>query len=444
VLLAAVVNIYSWHLPYFWDTILTSTIANHYYLHGFGNFIIPQTIDAGHPPLFYIWVTVFYKLFGRSLFAAHFSMLPFTLLSVHSFIRILQFFQFSRKQQLYSILLFFSISAVCTQNMLVSYDGAMLALYLLAVRSYLYNRRFLFVWACILLSWISLRGLFCVASIHAYIFCTGQKQFRFKWLVSGIPAIAAALGWYGYHYAETGWLFISPVKGWESQRAFASMSVVIKNMASICRCCFDFGLSILFLSALFFVISRREKTLSFLWLFPFVLFSICFLPFSNPVNHRYYLIVYVLLIPPAVSFFAARNYFLLLMALILLLGNFLIYPGKISNGWDCTLAHVPYYALRKQATRFIDSRHLHRAETGTVFPMNTSFAQTDLSADTLRMINVNGISIDTFQYVLYSNAGNDFSDRQIDQLKAWQPVWHTRGGMVEMTLYRNPHYEKPR
>ncbi len=81
------VNDFSWQHPFFWDTLLTSTITQYYYDHGFGNLILPLTMDAGHPPLFYVYVTCFYKLLGKSLFAAHLSMLPFTILGIVSFLK---------------------------------------------------------------------------------------------------------------------------------------------------------------------------------------------------------------------------------------------------------------------------------------------------------------------------------------------------------------------
>ena len=116
IILALGINIYSWHLPFFWDTLLTSTITQHFYESGFNNFITPQQFDAGHPPLFYVYVTLVYKMFGKSLFAAHLSMLPFIVLGIVSFLRIMQYFKFDIKQQLSGMLLFFCIPAVMTQS----------------------------------------------------------------------------------------------------------------------------------------------------------------------------------------------------------------------------------------------------------------------------------------------------------------------------------------
>ena len=116
IVLAIVVNVFSWHLPFFWDTILTSTITQHFYEYGFGNFISPSQYDAGHPPFFYIYVTGFYHIFGKNLFAAHLSILPFTILGIVSFIQLLQHFSFTKKQQIFGVVLYFSIPAIISQN----------------------------------------------------------------------------------------------------------------------------------------------------------------------------------------------------------------------------------------------------------------------------------------------------------------------------------------
>ena len=80
IVLAVLINIFSWHLPFFWDTILTSTITQHFFEHGFQNLMVPAEFDAGHPPLFYMYVSCCYLILGKNLMATHLSMLPFTIL----------------------------------------------------------------------------------------------------------------------------------------------------------------------------------------------------------------------------------------------------------------------------------------------------------------------------------------------------------------------------
>ncbi|MBL0080448.1 MAG: hypothetical protein IPP53_15465 [Bacteroidetes bacterium] len=62
--------------PFFWDTVLTSKIAQYFYENGFGNLIVPIDLDAGHPPFFQIYLSILWKLFGKSLLVSHLAMLP--------------------------------------------------------------------------------------------------------------------------------------------------------------------------------------------------------------------------------------------------------------------------------------------------------------------------------------------------------------------------------
>jgi hypothetical protein len=444
IVLAVVVNVFSWHLPFFWDTILTSTITQHFYHQGFGNFITPAEFDAGHPPLFYVYVTGFYFIFGKSLFAAHVSMLPFTILGIVSFIRILQHFTFSKKQQLIGVFFYFSIPAVIAQNMLVSYDAVLLSLYLAALAAFFNNKKWWFAIVMIAIAIISLRGLFCIISISVTIYFLLKKDFKswLNWNLYFVPAIIIAVVWYVYHYTQTGWFLSTNASGWSNQRGFVDAIGFLKNGFSIARCFFDLGIVILTLLTLFYLVKKKKTDVFILMmLIPFVVFSVLFFPFSNPINHRYFLIVYVLMLLPVLTFLKEKKIIIsVLTILILWLGNLQIYPVPISNGWDCTLQFLSYNSCMEDFY-FVNNREkfIDRTKIGSVFPMLTSLYQTHLSDDTLRLINVNNRSIDSIPFILYSNVGNDFSDEQIRQLSKWDKSVKFHHGLVEMTLlYRNP------
>ncbi len=443
--IAVVVNLFSWHLPFFWDSILTSTITQHFYGNGFQNLITPTQFDAGHPPLFYIYVTTFYFIFGQSLLAAHLAMLPFTIIGVFSFINILQHFKFYKKQQYLGLILFFSIPAVLTQYFLVSYDAALLSLYLLALILILKNKKILFALVIISIVGISLRGLFCALSLSITIFFLEKRNLKswIKWNLYFIPAVIIIAFWLYYHNMQTGWFLSTNADGWREQRGFVNAFGLFKNGISIARSFFDLGIAILSLLSLFYLFEKKKiDQYTFLWLIPFVIFSISFLPFTNPINHRYFLIVFVLMLFPVIQFLSKRrNIFAVFTIIVLWIGHFLIYPIPISNGWDCTLQHLSYndcmndFYIMNNREKFID-----RTKIGSVFPMNTSLYQTNMFDDTIKMINVNGKSIDSISFILFSNVGNDFSDEQIEQVRKWNKVVSFKHGLVFMTLYQNPKF----
>ncbi len=444
IVLAIVVNVFSWHLPFFWDTILTSTITQHFYEYGFGNFVSPSQYDAGHPPIFYIYVTGFYHIFGKNLFAAHLSILPFTILGIVSFIQLLQHFSFSKQQQIFGVVLYFSIPAIITQNILVSYDAVLLSLYLAALVGFLKNKKILFLFLLIGIVGISLRGLFCLISLSITIYFFLKKDIKnwCNWNLYFVPSILIISIWYAYHYMQTGWFLSTNADGWSNQRGLVNTVGFLKNSLSIARCFFDLGIVILSLLSFFYFIQKKKIDNFILIAFvPAIIFSISFLPFSNPINHRYFLIVYVLMIPIVIQFLSNKKMILsVLTILVLWFGNLQIYPVPISNGWDCTLQCVNYNSCM-QDFYFMNNREksVDRTKIGSVFPMIASVYQTEMLDDTLRLINVNTKSIDSISSILYSNVGNDFSDEQIKQLKKWNTYATFKHGLVEIILlYQNP------
>ena len=319
----------------------------------------------------------------------------------------------------------------------------MLSLYLTALVAYFKNKKILLSFILIGIVGITLRGLFCVASLSITIYFLENKNIKswLKWNLLFIPAIALISCWYIYHYTQTGWVFATKSEGWSEQRSFVDVLSSFKNGISIARCFFDLGIFVLsFLSLFYFLKNRKVDKYTLLWLIPALVFSLAFLPFTNPINHRYYLIIYVLMLLPVIQFLSERKRIhTVITTLILLLGHFQIYPVPISNGWDCTLAHISFHECLSDYKSRCDKVWFNETKnTGTVFPVNASLKQTYMLFDTIRMTNVNNKSIDSVQYILFSNVGNDFSDEQIIQLRSWIPFYQVKHGLVELILYQNP------
>lgn len=445
ILLAIAINIFSWHLPFFWDTILTSTITQYFYENGFHNFITPAMYDAGHPPLFYCYVTCFYYLFGKALWVAHLSMLPFTVVGIVAFVNLLQYFSFSKIQQLLGVMLYFLIPAVASQNIQVSYDAVLLSLYLLAIVSYLANKKIVFALLSFLMLGITLRGVFCVAALSITIFFIEHKSFSkwLKWNLLLLPSILLISGWYFYHYTNTGWFFATNAEGWDKQRGIVDFMGLFKNCFSNARCFFDLGIVTLSILCFYYIYKNYKiDKITLFWLIPAVVFSVSFLPFTNPINHRYFLIVYVMMLLPVLRLMQTINKkYSILLACMLLLGNFQLYPVPISNGWDCTLAQLNYFKCMNMLNeRNAQKQFLQKNITGTVFPLNVSLYQSEMKNDTIKMTNINGKRIDNLPFVLYANIGNDFSTEQINQLhqtKKWMIEKEFKYGFVKIILYKN-------
>ena len=56
------------------------------------------------------------------------------------------------------------------------------------------------------------------------------------------------------------------------------------------------------------------------------------------------------------------------MLLGLLTGHFWIYPDPVAKGWDATLAHVPYFGLRREAITYLDNKGIPLETVGSDYP----------------------------------------------------------------------------
>jgi len=133
--------------------------------------------------------------------------------------------------------------------------------------------------------------------------------------------------------------------------------------------------------------------------------------------------------------------FLYFIALIgLLSGNFWVYPDRISQGWDATLAHLPYYNLRKKMIAYIDENNIPVNETGSGIPNAYPLKYIDLSDDEREFPRKD---FDKQKYIFYSNIFNDFTDEELERLKnKWQVEMKYQTLQVKVVLYKNPGYSK--
>lgn len=114
-------------------------------------------------------------------------------------------------------------------------------------------------------------------------------------------------------------------------------------------------------------------------------------------------------------------------------GNCWIYPKKIAQGWDATLAHLPYYSLRTKMINFIKQEEIPFAEIGTVFPNVGSFELYELKGEQEGFVKKN---FEENNYIFYSNVFNDFSDEELEELDTnWQVIQSYKSLGIEVILY---------
>jgi hypothetical protein len=432
-LLTVAVNIFSWNKPFFWDTLLTSSITRYYYENGFGNLILPSYLDAGHPPFFYIYVVFFYKIFGLNLWAAHLSMLPPSLLGIFAYVKIMEFYNFNQKMQFIAIFAFFCVPPILTQHILVSYDLALMSLFLFGVYCILYKKNITLAIIAITISAISTRGILINFSIFIIliIFYNNIKRAVFTMF----PSVLFFFGWmfFKYHFSQS---VFDAGNDWSEHRGWANGKELVGNLISLGRSLFDFGIFILFgIQVYQFFTVKKISILQLFWLVPFLVFAFSFVLLSNPIGHRYFMIIYVFMLLASIDFLYKKKKTWMLILTLLPLGHFQIYGYRISNGWDCTLAHLSFFTVKKEFDQFISDHKIKKQDIGTVMPLQSSDAQYYISGNNEKMPNVHQKNIEDYKYILYSNVCNDFSDEQLDEMAKLPIIKEEKAGQIRMVLY---------
>jgi hypothetical protein len=444
--------------PFFWDSVLLSSrYAQWFYDTGFRELFFPAKIDAGYPPVYGMFLAFCWKLFGRSLAVSHLVMLPFVLGIVHQIIRLTQKFLAPNLAPFAALLLLAdpTLIAQCTQ---VAPDVLLVFFYLFCINRILENKRGQLAFVLIFLGMLSPRGTIAVACLFftdAILWFSKPEKKTFKSILQlGLPYVPATLlvcSWLLLHYLHTGWIGVNPDPNWSwhSGSRLAGFKGILRNIALLIWRLFDFGRVAVWLvlaGTLGAYYLRKQQLPPHTWrlasffLVPLIIFSLVLLPYTNPVGHRYYLVVY-LFVALLVCYLLAnlrgkfpRKAAFGFMLVGLLSGPFWVYPDKVAKGWDASLAHVPYFELRRNAIEYLDKTGIPVPEVGSDFPNLYPIGITDLSEDTR---SFKSKDLQTDRYILYSNVYNGFTDEELLALQTeWEVVKTWKKGRVRMILYR--------
>jgi hypothetical protein len=271
------------------------------------------------------------------------------------------------------------------------------------------------------------------------------------WLVRpfGI-AVLGLLAWFGYHASQTGWWLANPDNAWAANQQWPGLSGMLRNAGLIAWRLLDFGRLVLWVPGLLWMlalwrskepIQSQERRLLLIFMVPLVVLSLAFLPFANPIAHRYYLVVLVLALP----WFAFRIHLLdptrsrfygIAILAMLAFGHRWIYPDKVAQGWDASLAHLPYFSLMSQAWSEIPDPGAVYTEFPLYKPMQSVRPGSQQKRASFQKAEGDWLSHD---YVLYSNIINDIPDHTYEQITSTWPLqreWER--GKVFIRLYRRP------
>ncbi|MEO0723480.1 MAG: hypothetical protein AAFZ63_02985 [Bacteroidota bacterium] len=437
--------------PFFWDTIqLGSRHANWFYQQAFSQWLLPDDMDSGHIPAFGWYLAKCWQWFGRSLVVSHWAMLPWILLVLWQIYRLVDHLQPAWLWP--GVLLLLADPTLLAQLSLISPDIILVAGFLLAVNSILRHERINLAVAIALLGLTSLRGMMLGIALfvwHMYrqfpLTRSGRWKILFSTLLPYLPGGCLALTYLGYHYAVKGWIGVHDDSPWAASFAATGIGGMIKQIIIVAWRLLDFGRIFLLLGLVLawqasnWYWSGRLRQLLALTIIVGLILGLPAVLSPGLAQHRYLLPVYLcfgmlfLELLPQIKPIRWRNTIYSLVMAGLVSGNFWIYPDSIAQGWDASLAHKTYFNGRSQAINYAQKEQIALADIGTAFPEIGSVDDRELNGE------ITGFSpwqAQSFNYILYSNVMNDFSDEFRNTLATgYRPIFSYRKRGVTVILY---------
>jgi hypothetical protein len=450
-------NVYSWHFPFFWDSVSHSRIATWYLETNFSSITIPEEYDAGHPPFFNLYLAMAWRLFGRTLASAHLAMLPLLALILIQYHRLTMRW-LSPIARPWAMLLLFCEPTFLTQAGMVSADVGLMAFYLLALNALLDERRCLAASAMLLLCAMSFRGILMAGALFitevAFFRFAGSGTSGWRRMLTYAPVAILVLAWLTIHHAAVGWWISPPPATYGGQRELLGLRGMAWNAALIGWRLVDLGRVFLWLFVFVAgfslgwakIRSSRPSIQALVALAaPTLFLSLLFIPFSNPVGHRYYLVSYLMLSILAVNLAEMKGWSLrrriglTLVGVGLATGHWWIYPEGIAKGWDASLAHLPVFRLEERQQKYLKSSHIVPSEVCADFPFLHSPYITRLIGQKQEPWLRNFLEESDCKWALYSNVNNGFSNSQITEFRnpgIWEEMHRETAGFLFMRLYR--------
>ena len=429
-------------LPLFWDNLLNGRLAIWYGIQGFSSLLPPESLDAGHPPFFNLYLAgVARWILGdpgeweiQALFRVwHWAMLPFLVLLVFQWSHLCQRF-LPPSWQWVGMMILVIQPTLLAQSSMVSPDITLVAFFLLGLNGVLQRKQSWISFGTLCMVMVSFRGILLVPSLYLVSFVLdkgwGNWKASLRKVLPFLPAALGTLFWLGYHWQVQGWLLSPPADTYGGHRELLGLRGIARNVAILGWRLLDYGMVFpcTFIGVAFLLRwkkireAKQTKPLTIIILVPGLWLAILMLPFSNPIGHRYFLPTSLTLLLMAVVLIhlletSWRRWFVpLALGVGLIGGHFWIYPPQIAQGWDASLAHWNYFALSRDLDEFTQGRPPYC----TGFPMASDlryFSDTLVKNQPLTWERIDDIGWENCNCILESNVSNDFSDDQLEELQ---------------------------
>ena len=453
--LAILISVLSAKNPFFWDNVIQLSIpANWYYNTNFSTFYIPSEIGTGHPTFISMYLASIWMLFGRSLLISHLAFLPIIFGFILETYKLIFFFS---KQKFYSMLILLLVlveTTIISQLTALTFEIFHLYFLVLAVNAIIKNKKIVLAIAFTGLCLTSLRGsisgfgLLLFALIYYYNNLKKGEIEVFKPFIPGLIALALFLISF---YLTQGWVIHNTVSNkWKQSAESASLKQVGINFLHFSFKFIDYGKIILWLFIFKIIfdfiykktkLSFETKFLALISIGQIVVFAMVILPSGNSIGHRYLIPAYLFIIILIGLWLFKQKYKSIIYTCVLLLfliGNFIVYPMKMSQGWDSTTLQWTYFNLRKEAINYMEENEIDISHVGTYFPNSASFEIIDLNP---QKTNFKYADLKNDTYILFSNVYNR-KDSTIDDLfsDSWNIVKSFEKFNVKVILFKKNNF----
>lgn len=455
-MISLVIVLFSKDIGIFWDNVLfVSKMGKHLFSTGLFNWNFPNTFDPGHPPFTAFIMAIGWTIFGKSLAISHWIMLPFIfglLWQLHSFVT---FFIEKKSHQFWAYLLVLADPSLLSQLVLVNPEVIQLFFFFSALNALLRRNMVMKIISLAFLGITTYRGMMLCGGIffiellyHLLVKKGSLKKFFttrliLEYFLGALPAIL----YITWRLLTKGWLISNPLEHWGNALVYHSFADFItnfgRNMVVLIHRFSDFGRLVILLFA-FLTLWNKRNNISWKKISLPIIIVACStivvasvsLVIKNPMGHRYFIASYLALALLAyilIEHVKRRRTIYAFLILALLGGNFIIYPDKISQGWDASLAHLPYWGIHEKAINYINEHpEINIERTASFFPNKTQIDNIQLNGDKRSFTDFSGNE----KFVFYSNVFN-IGDNQYKTLKNnYTPFKTFQKWKIRIVLYK--------
>jgi len=441
-------------IPFFWDEVYYIGTAHNILDSNFHSLIPTLEFDRGSFPFYGIYMAVWWAVFGKSLLVSHLAILPLVMGIVWEYYCLSKRF-LSAKWIPFALLLLMLEPTFVTQSILMGHDLFLVYFFLLAVNAFLSGKKIFYAVALCLLAIHNIKGIPAAISLmifyffHSY-FIARRKIAATDILIHVIPLLIWIV-WLFLHKRYAGWYLFTPVN--DHGNGFNFNVFGIKRIFLDIWQILDFGRVFLWsfiVIAGFFTWKKYQsiqyKTLVALLFLPLTISVLFFSLMDVSLCHRYKMVFFLLaniLLCFIIQQISIKNNVKYLLCVVfsigLITGNFWIYGGGFSNGWDASLKVLPYFKLKKEIDDFVRMQKMSPVEIGTKFPLTQDSKYTHLANESFHFTDIENNSIEDSKYILLSNVSNLFTVEEKGKINAeWILLQESSRGKVSLRLFKNP------